>query len=144
MPPLQLSDQASYSFRKRETSVRFLLLVTNSNIQVMLIYLICFLLRKWLGLKCCFVLQIIKHSPVKTIMGFLKLSCIIFVLFFFSLMGSLLLIYIFLFKPAGGYQYLLLPFSVTIRMKDSLFQLPPTSLILISTRTNLLLNSSYS
>lgn len=52
------------------------------TLQVMLIYLIYFLLRKWLGLKCCFVLEIIKHSPLKGIMEFLKLTCIILLLAF--------------------------------------------------------------
>lgn len=75
----------------------------------MLIYLIFFLHGKWLGLKCCFVLEIIKHSPVKAIMDFFSLF----------LMSSFLPIYTSLSKPAA-HQILIPPLSLTIKIKDFL------------------------
>lgn len=51
----------------------------------MLIYLIFFLHGKWLGLKCHFVLEIIKHPPVKAIMElFFPFSFLFWALFFQS------------------------------------------------------------
>lgn len=106
------------------------------TLQVILTSLICFLLRKPLRLKCCFVLEIIKHFPLKAVMEFLKLSCIILFLAFLVLdvifhkgtfqhvflsTYKLLTSDLYLFKLAT-HQFLLLPFSVSIRLKDHLFQ----------------------